>query len=287
MEDKLPTTIRTKPSFLPNHSLHDQMKNDSKFSIPPLYPFKKPNFNFKKEQEDPNRSRGDSIRASAQRNLVGKSTLKRFNSSNGIRLNENGSNYAEDEEEKYPIYTRTPVELQDSKFTGSFMNLAHQVTITPSREVIIKGKDDLDVENDETKAANNNATGRFLHFRPFVGDLNERPELMKKNGYCFRFLNSDVKIIRYTLEDNGFRENNNLRNQDWLIMWSTTGFKSDLYQTLSKYQKVNHFPRSSELTRKDSMYSRMARMQAMYGEKHFNFIPKTFILPKEYSSLVE
>jgi hypothetical protein len=35
------------------------------------------------------------------------------------------------------------------------------------------------------------------------------------------------------------------------------------------------------------MYSRMARMQAMYGEKHFNFIPKTFILPKEYSSLAE
>jgi hypothetical protein len=133
----------------------------------------------KKEPEDPNLSRGESIRAAAQRNLLGKSTLKRFNSSNGIRLLENGSNYAEDEEEKYPSYTRTPVELQDTKFTGSFMNLAHQVTITPNREVIIKGKDDLDVENDETKATNNTATGRYLHFRAFNGDINDRPELMK------------------------------------------------------------------------------------------------------------
>lgn len=68
-------------------------------------------------------------------------------------------------------------------------------------------------------------------------------------------------------------------------MWSNTGFKSDIYQLMTKYQKVNHFPRSSELTRKDSMYARMARMQAMYGDKHFNFIPKTYILPKEFSVL--
>lgn len=60
-----------------------------------------------------------------------------------------------------------------------------------------------------------------------------------------------------------------------------------MYQSLTKYQKINHFPRSSELTRKDSMYARMARMQAMYGDKHFNFIPKTFILPKEYSTLMD
>ena len=110
---------------------------------------------------------------------------------------------------------------------------------------------------------------------------------MSKNGYNFRFYNADVKIVRYLLEDNGFRENANPRNQDWMIMWSTWGYKSDLYQTLTKYQKVNHFPRSTELTRKDWMYSRMSRMQAIYGEKAFNFIPQTFILPKEYGVLFE
>ena len=167
------------------------------------------------------------------------------------------------------------------------MNLSTQVTIMPNREVIIKGEDDKDVENDETKAVNSLNKGRYLNFRTYNGSMTERPELMKKNGYCFRFHNSDIRIIRYTLEDNGFRENNNPRNQDWLVMWSNSGYKSDIYQNLNKFQKVNHFPRSSELTRKDSMYSRMARMQAMYGDKHFNFIPKTYILPKEYSTLVD
>lgn len=45
MDLNLPLAVRTKPSFLPNHSLHSQ-KVESKTSIPPLYPFKKPNFNF-------------------------------------------------------------------------------------------------------------------------------------------------------------------------------------------------------------------------------------------------
>ena len=280
--------IKTKPSFLTNHSVATT-NNDSKMSIPPLYPFRKPNFNFNKRKEGHKRSRGEAIREAAKKTVFGqKNTLKRFNSSNGIRIHEQSTRDGEEEEEtKMPSYTRTPIDLTEAKYSGSFMNLAAQVTIAPNKEVIIKGDDDQDVENDETKAVNNTSKGRYLHFRPFPGEVVERPELMKKNGYYFRFHNSDVKIIRYTLEDNGFRENNNLRNQDWLVMWSNTGYKSDVYQNMTKYQKVNHFPRSSELTRKDSMYSRMARMQAMYGEKHFNFIPKTYILPKELSSLVD
>lgn len=172
--------------------------------------------------EEPKRSRGDTIRAAAQRNVLGKSTLKRFNSSNGIRIHDHSTQDEEGEEEesKYPTYPRTQIELHDHKLTGSFMNLVHQVTITPNREVVIMGKDDLDIENDETKATNNVNSGKYLHFRPYTGDINERPELIKKNGYCFRFFNADVKLIRNTLEDNGFRENNNPRNQDWLVMWS-------------------------------------------------------------------
>lgn len=226
------------------------------------------------------------MKSAAQRSVLSnKNTLKRFNSSNGIRLSNQNSDGAE-EEDKYD-HCQTANDKLNDKFISSFINLGPEITITHNREVVIKGKDDLDVENDMTKATNNTDTGRFLHFRPYQGTLDERPERMKKNGYYFRFATSDVKVIRYTLEDNGFRENNNLRNQDWLIMWSNSGFKSDMYQSMGKHQKVNHFPRSSEITRKDSMYSRMARMQAMYGDKHFRFIPKTFILPKEHSMLVD
>ena len=41
------------------------------------------------------------------------------------------------------------------------------------------------------------------------------------------------------------------------------------------------------MTRKDSMYKLLARMQEMHGVRHFNFVPKTFILPNEMQRLQE
>lgn len=141
MDQNLHNGVKTKPSFLPNLSMPSQ-KMDSKMSVPPLYPFRKPNFNFRKHANESKYSRGETIRAAAQRNVLGKSTLKRFNSSNGIRMLEQSTRDGDEEEEevKYPIQTRTPIDVQDAKFTGSYLKLAQQVTITPNREVIIKGK---------------------------------------------------------------------------------------------------------------------------------------------------
>jgi len=50
---------------------------------------------------------------------------------------------------------------------------------------------------------------------------------------------------------------------------------------MNKYQKVNHFPKSFELTRKDFMQERISRMASLHGKRHFSFTPLTFILPKE------
>ena len=49
------------------------------------------------------------------------------------------------------------------------------------------------------------------------------------------------------------------------------------------HQRVNHFPRSYELTRKDRLYQNIERLQHSKGSKHFNFVPKTFMIPSEYS----
>lgn len=56
---------------------------------------------------------------------------------------------------------------------------------------------------------------------------------------------------------------------------------------MSKYQKVNHFPKSFEVTRKDFMNERIARMVAIHGKRNFNFTPATFVLPKETDLLVK
>jgi hypothetical protein len=54
---------------------------------------------------------------------------------------------------------------------------------------------------------------------------------------------------------------------------------------LTPYQKINHFPNSYELTRKDCMYRNISRMQALYGKRHFSFVPTTYILPQDIPQL--
>ena len=45
---------------------------------------------------------------------------------------------------------------------------------------------------------------------------------------------------------------------------------------------MNHFPQSFHITRKDLMYKSVSKMREIHGAKHFNFIPKTFLLPNEF-----
>lgn len=125
---------------------------------------------------------------------------------------------------------------------------------------------------------------KYLIFRPYIDLMTTRPTINQESIYHFRMLNSDVKLIRFTLEDNGFKESLNNSN-NWCIMWHGGPIKNAIYQSLTKYQKVNHFPRSHEITRKDLMYKNLAKMQVLHGARNFDFIPKTYIMPQDAGQL--
>ena len=66
------------------------------------------------------------------------------------------------------------------------------------------------------------------------------------------------------------------------VYWGNAHFNPNEIRQLQEWQKVNHFPRSSELTRKDRLYMNIKRMQRQFGMKLFDFIPTSFVLPTEY-----
>jgi hypothetical protein len=49
---------------------------------------------------------------------------------------------------------------------------------------------------------------------------------------------------------------------------------------------MNHFPKSSVITRKDTLLRALRKMRAVHG-KIFDFFPDGFILPSEYTKFVE
>jgi len=65
----------------------------------------------------------------------------------------------------------------------------------------------------------------FLVFRPYDDPMTIRPYPPADRGYYFYLHNNDIKIIRYTLEDNGFKDYKivepNYKNNDgrWSLYW--------------------------------------------------------------------
>lgn len=92
---------------------------------------------------------------------------------------------------------------------------------------------------------------KYLQFRPFFGQGNSikrGPHLPQDKGYFFKFnTNSDIKLVRFTLEHNGMVElhpgrvntsvPNSLRplNENWMVLWTTQSLKPSFFQGLSKY----------------------------------------------------
>ena len=120
-------------------------------------------------------------------------------------------------------------------------------------------------------------------FRPFTGDITKPVEEPEDYGYKFK-ISSGIKIIIATLRDNGFNQTGS--NKDWIINWGfARSKKSSAYSHLQPWQKVNSFPKTSEITRKDKINRNISQMVIKHG-KAFDFVPKTYILPQELALLM-
>ncbi|XP_068194118.1 tubulin polyglutamylase TTLL5 [Antennarius striatus] len=98
---------------------------------------------------------------------------------------------------------------------------------------------------------------------------------------AFKIVRTESRLVRGILTNHGFHEVHP-NSTDFNLMWTGSHLKPYILRTLQDFQKVNHFPRSYELTRKDRLYKNIQRMQQTHGFKNFHIVPQTFMLPSEY-----
>ncbi|XP_060071589.1 tubulin polyglutamylase TTLL5-like [Ylistrum balloti] len=98
---------------------------------------------------------------------------------------------------------------------------------------------------------------------------------------AYKFGNTECKVVRTILNFHGFHEVHP-NSSDYNFIWTGGHLKPFTLRSLTEFQKINHFPRSYELTRKDRLYKNVQRMQQIKGMKHFDILPSSFILPSEY-----
>mmetsp|Transcript_40188 Transcript_40188/g.105480 ORF Transcript_40188/g.105480 Transcript_40188/m.105480 type:complete len:620 (+) Transcript_40188:96-1955(+) len=108
----------------------------------------------------------------------------------------------------------------------------------------------------------------------------ERPILYKQGDHL-------PSVVENVFLDNGWEEwqEDSHKEDEWTIAWKCGRFKPSEYTMAKSYQKLNHFPKSGVITRKDTLVRAIRKMRAVHGEV-FSFLPQSFILPSEYTKFV-
>ncbi|GMR57308.1 hypothetical protein PMAYCL1PPCAC_27503, partial [Pristionchus mayeri] len=103
----------------------------------------------------------------------------------------------------------------------------------------------------------------------------------------FKMVRSESRLIKTILYSYGFTQVS-ARNPNFNILWTSAHLKSHCLRSLKSWQRVNHFPRTGELTRKDRLYENIARSKAIFGASPggpFSFIPEFYVTPRDMDRL--
>lgn len=127
----------------------------------------------------------------------------------------------------------------------------------------------------------------FAHIPPYIKFTShdtEQPVQMPYGRKYFKWKLSTITplLVRKTLTNSGFilvRKSN-----QWLGTWGKH-MKSPQFKSLKETQKLNHFPGTFQLGRKDKLWRNFQRFICKFGYKEFGFLPHTYILPQELKLL--
>ncbi|KAI8920437.1 tubulin-tyrosine ligase family-domain-containing protein [Entophlyctis helioformis] len=68
----------------------------------------------------------------------------------------------------------------------------------------------------------------------------------------------------------------------WSLFWIDTGVSLERVLEMKAHQRINHFPGMHEICRKDHLARNLGRLSRLFP-KDYNFFPKTWMLPSEWS----
>ncbi|CAG9318241.1 TTLL5_3 [Blepharisma stoltei] len=114
-----------------------------------------------------------------------------------------------------------------------------------------------------------------------IPNIYSKGNFLQQRELLYRVYKTDARLVRSVLEISGLSPTD---SHDWNILWLGSSGQPYLYEGLNEYQKINHFPNSYEITRKDRMHINLSAMIEKYGIEDFDFIPETYLLPDDFNS---
>ncbi|XP_041856917.1 tubulin polyglutamylase TTLL4 isoform X2 [Melanotaenia boesemani] len=89
-------------------------------------------------------------------------------------------------------------------------------------------------------------------------------------------------VVKNTIDRSHFKVTK--KSHDWLGCWGHH-MKSPGFKAIGEHQKLNHFPGTFQIGRKDRLWRNLSKMRFRFGKQEFSFFPRTFILPQDIRQL--
>eukprot|EP00736_Rhodelphis_marinus_P002540 Rmarinus@m.19413 len=110
---------------------------------------------------------------------------------------------------------------------------------------------------------------------------------MAKDGppFLFRLSEKAPPLLKQCLEAKGWVEAG--ENDVWNLYWKCGRFKLSDYAASTKLSRINHFPKSTLITKKDHLLRHLRKMKTIHGSHVYDFFPESYMLPTEYTKFVK
>lgn len=82
--------------------------------------------------------------------------------------------------------------------------------------------------------------------------------------------------VNHAFRNAGFRIT---KGNNWNALWAGA-MKGDEFHSINRMQKVNHFPGTWELGRKDKLYRNLGKFRRSHGAA-FDIVPRHYVLPRD------
>ncbi|XP_032423892.1 tubulin monoglutamylase TTLL4 isoform X3 [Xiphophorus hellerii] len=127
----------------------------------------------------------------------------------------------------------------------------------------------------------------FPLMRPtlYFSTANEKVELLpaeQRRLLKWKMSSVTPNIVKHTIARSHFKATK--KSNNWLGCWGHH-MKSPGFKAIGEHQKLNHFPGTFQIGRKDRLWRNLSKMQHRFGKQEFDFFPKTFILPQDIKLL--
>ncbi|XP_041980586.1 tubulin polyglutamylase ttll6-like [Aricia agestis] len=105
----------------------------------------------------------------------------------------------------------------------------------------------------------------------------------KRSQITICLTNCRYECIRKVASEFGMREVS--EDDAWNFYWTDMSVSVERAKEMKRFQRINHFPGMLEICRKDLLARNLNRMQKIYP-KDYNFFPKTWCLPADFSEVI-